>query len=226
MQDQEVSIFTTDDGSHSLIAKEGQLSYHSRHGAIQESQHVFIDAGLRHKSMASSSLTILEIGFGTGLNAFMSYLEATKSSLPIHYTTYELYPIDLATASQLNYPDQLEAPASASQFQQLHACEWSKETVFSDHFTFLKHQQSFLDIAAKAQYDIIYFDAFAPEAQPQLWEQAFLQKMYDALKPGGILTTYCAKGAVKRSLKAVGFRLEKLAGPPGKREMTRATVDH
>ena len=223
MQDR--SIIITDDGSHSISSEEGKLTYHSHHGAIQESQHVFIDAALHYKTAASNSLRILEIGFGTGLNAFMTYLEANQSKLDLHYTTFELYPIDNTIAFQLNYPEILDAQSSVSIFQQLHSSEWATEIILGEHFTFRKFQQSFLDIDEKGEYDIIYFDAFAPDAQPELWEQPLLQKMYNALKPNGVLTTYCAKGSVKRSLKAVGFRIEKLASPLGKREMTRAIVD-
>ena len=213
-------IFITEDGSHSMFSQEHGVSYHSRHGAIQESQHVFIDAGFHFKSSANNSLSILEIGFGTGLNAFMTLLEAEKSDHKIQYTAIEAFPISIEEATTLNYAAALQQ--DTSKFLKLHQSTWEETISLNDNFSFIKNKKRFEELDFQNQFDIIYFDAFAPNAQPELWEKTLLQKMYDVLKPNGVLTTYCAKGVVKRTLKAVGFTIEAIPGPPGKREMTRA----
>jgi tRNA U34 5-methylaminomethyl-2-thiouridine-forming methyltransferase MnmC len=218
-------IFETQDGSHSLFSEKYQVSYHSKYGAIQETEHVFIKAGLYEKSLVQKEIDLLEIGFGTGLNAFMTFLEAQKRKLNIRYTAFEAYPITMEMAQQLNFAAQLKEPDAQALFMSMHSCEWGTAQELSPHFTFQKEQQSFEQIESKAAFDLIYFDAFAPNAQPELWEEPLLRKMYEALRPGGVWVTYCAKGAVKRGLKALGFRVETLPGPPGKREMIRAVKE-
>ena len=214
-------IITTSDGSHSIQSGQFEVSYHSIHGAIQESQHVFIEAALYHKmATQKDNIRILEIGFGTGLNALMTQLEADKNQVTIDYHTYEKYPISIEQAAALNYPAQLNTDTTS--LQQLHTCPWETTIPLSEQFTFTKWQKDFVDIDTTDYFDIIYFDAFAPNAQAELWEAALLAKMYAALRQNGLLTTYCAKGAVKRCLKSVGFTIESIPGPPGKREMTRA----
>ncbi len=215
-------IFETQDGSHSIFSEKYSVGYHSKYGAIQESRHVFMEAALHCKALLKKELAILEIGFGTGLNAFMTYLEAKDLQLVIRYVTVEAFPISLEQAEQLNYPDLLGAESETSAFLKMHRVDWEKLVHLSNCFTFEKLKRHFENICYQNQFDIIYFDAFDPDAQPELWETNLLQKMYDALLPGGILVTYCAKGSVKRTLKAVGFEIESLKGPPGKREMTRA----
>ena len=214
-------IIQTKDGSHSLISGKFEESYHSKHGAIQETQTVFIDAGLKYKSEFSKELEILGIGFGTGLNAFMTYLESKKEGLKVEYTGVEAYPIDLGTAAELNYPAELNAGTERDIFLSMHDSE-NKTLQISSEFKFCKRVCLFEDLKYKENFDIIYFDAFAPEAQPELWGEEMLNRMYRFLKPGGVLTTYCAKGVVKRCLKSAGFVTEALPGPIGKREMTRA----
>jgi len=214
-------LIETEDGSHSLESSQFEVTYHSIHGAIQETQTVFIDAALNYKASSNKKLSILGIGFGTGLNAFMTYLEANKQGLNIDYTGVEAYPISLELAKELNYPSLLEAETEREAFLAMHASQNSFINL-SPHFTFYKNTSRFEDLDYKEEFDIIYFDAFAPSAQPELWEALLLDKMYQALKPTGVLTTYCAKGVVKRCLKAVGFTIEGLPGPIGKREMTRA----
>ncbi len=221
----ENEIITTKDGSHSLLSQHFGVSYHSIHGAIQESQHVFINAALRYKAVLKTTLSILEIGLGTGLNAFMTFLESKKRNLNLDYIGYEFYPISIETANTLNYPLLLQAEEESSFFTLLHTCDWETSIVFNEHFSFIKKKKEFETIDVQNQYDIIYFDAFAPNAQPELWEIPFLQKMYNALKDEGVLVTYCAKGEFKRNLKKIGFDVEALAGPPGKREMTRASKE-
>ena len=213
-------IFVTSDGSHSMFSEEHGVSYHSKHGAIQETQHVFINAAYHFKAPYQNRLSILEIGFGTGLNAFMTLLESEKTGHEIQYIGIEAFPISLAEATNLNYADSLKQ--DTSKFLKLHKSTWEETHLLSPNFLFTKNIKRFEELDFQNQFDIIYFDAFAPNAQPELWEENILQKMFDALKPKGVLTTYCAKGVVKRSLKAIGFTVESIPGPPGKREMTIA----
>jgi tRNA U34 5-methylaminomethyl-2-thiouridine-forming methyltransferase MnmC len=214
-------LILTSDGSHSIFSDRYGVSYHSRYGAVQETQHVFIESALLFRAGVLSELSVLEIGFGTGLNAFMTYLEALKQSLRISYTTIEAFPLEMETVRQLNYPAVLKAPGEEAVFHQMHEGPWGKEMELHAQFSFRKEQLNFEEIDYHDQFDVIYFDAFAPNAQPELWEIPVLQKMYAALRPGGVLTTYCAKGSVKRNFRSLGFEVTSLPGPPGKREMTR-----
>lgn len=226
-------LFVTDDGSHSVYSEQYNVSYHSKHGAIQETQHVFIDAGLKPLlEKKPYDITILEIGFGTGLNALMTYNETLQSDVKIHYLTLEAYPLSTQAVKQLNYIERLNVSSLKPIFDRMHESEWntycggkpniSHSIQLNTHFIFQKIKTDFKQIDFDGVADVIYFDAFAPNAQPELWEVEMLQKMYEALRIGGVLTTYCAKGVVKRTLKSVGFFVEELPGPPGKREMTRA----
>lgn len=216
------SLFETEDGSHSILSEQFGVAYHSKHGAIQETQHVFINAALRLKAVLQKEISILDIGFGTGLNAYMTLLEAEKRNLSIQYSGIEAYPISYQQATDLNYSELLKSTDFQPSFLKMHSADWATPIQLSQQFQFTKHQVKFETIDFTGQFDIIYFDAFAPNAQPELWEAALLSKMYQALKKDGVLVTYCAKGIVKRTLKAVGFEIETLKGPPGKREMTRA----
>lgn len=218
----ENNLFETQDGSHSIFSDQFGVSYHSKYGAIQETQHVFINAALRLKALLQKEIHILDIGFGTGLNAYMTLLEAIKRDLQIHYTAIEAYPISYQKALSLNYSSLLNSQEQHNDFLEMHEEDWEEAIEINEHFQFIKHLRKFEEIDFTNQFDIIYFDAFAPNAQPELWEAELLGKMYQALKPEGVLVTYCAKGVVKRTLKAVGFEIESLKGPPGKREMTRA----
>ena len=216
-------IIPTKDGSNTLKSSQFDALYHSINGAVQESQIVFIEAALYHKATQHPQVSILEVGFGTGLNAFMTYLEAEKQGWQIQYTGMEAYPIEETTAQQLHYPTLLGASEEeAALFLQLHK-KAQAMTALTDSFSFTKMVQPFESLEAVEQYDVVYYDAFAPSIQPHLWQEEQLQRIYKALKPGGVLTTYCAQGAFKRTLKALGFTLEGLPGPAGKREMTRAT---
>lgn len=215
-------IIETQDGSHSIFSEQFGVSYHSKYGAVQETQHVFIHAALRDKMQKQQNIAILDIGFGTGLNALMSYLEIKNSSINVNYAAIEAYPISIEQAMKLNFKDVLNLNKKDHHFfQQMHQMDWDIPITLAPKFTFTKHLKRFEDIDFIHQFDIIYFDAFAPNAQPELWEAPLLQSMYKALKQGGILTTYCAKGVFKRTLKSVGFSIEAIPGPPGKREMTR-----
>lgn len=215
------NIITTEDGSHSLESTKFGVTYHSIHGAIQESQVVFIDAALNYQIEKKDTLSILEIGFGTGLNAFMTYLEAKKKNLTIEYIGIEAYPIDALVVEQLNYAEELQAIAEREVLLAMHSAT-IEPVALLPNFTFYQQVTTFESLAYTNRFDIIYYDAFAPNAQPELWEEPILTQMYEALKSGGVLTTYCAKGAFKRSLKKIGFTVEALPGPKGKREMTRA----
>ncbi len=213
-------IITTEDGSTSIHIPEWNEQYHSKHGAIQEAYHVFIKSGLSF--VEKKQLSILEIGLGTGLNCFITFLEATKHHLKIDYTGVEAFPIVEQEREQLNYVAQLKAAAYQSVFDQIHESDWEKKVMLSKNFIFRKKQQKFQEITIKNTYNLIFFDAFGPRVQPELWTEVIFQKMYDALQLGGVLVTYSAKGSVRRAMISVGFRVEKIPGPPGKREMLRA----
>lgn len=214
-------LITTSDGSQTIFVKELNETYHSIHGAIQEANHVFIDKGLR-LFKAGDKVRILEVGFGTGLNALLTWLHAKELNLNVNYTGVEAFPVEDELIQAINYCDQLESGAE-EYFKKLHEIEWDSEIQLDEHFTLSKIKQKIEEFSVPAHlFDLIYFDAFGPNAQSELWNSDVLQKMNDLLKPNGILVTYCAKGQVKRDLKSVGFKIEALPGPPGKREMTRA----
>lgn len=217
-------IRVTADGSSTLFAPALNQHYHSTHGAVQESLHVFVEAGLQF--CKSPEMAILEIGFGSGLNAFLTLLETQKTVQKATYAAVEKFPISNELAAGLNYADHFtQNPDAQKMFAALHNAPWEVAVKITPNFTLVKQQKDFLEITDCAAFDVIYFDAFSPEAQPELWTEGIFTKMFNALKPGGILVTYCAKGQVKRNLKSVGFVVEALPGPPGKREMTRAVKD-
>lgn len=213
-------IITTADGSTTIQIEDWNEQYHSLHGAIQEAKHVFIKHGLHH--IEKHELSILEIGFGTGLNAFITLLEAEKLQKHINYVGVEAYPISSEEIKALNYIQQLKAENHAEFFQQMHNIPWEKEKDITSYFALTKQQKLFTEITDKAAFDLIYFDAFGARVQPELWTETIFKIMFDALKPNGILVTYAAKGSVRRAMLSVGFTVEKLQGPPGKREMLRA----
>lgn len=215
-------LITTSDGSHTLHIPELGENYHSTHGAIQESKHVFIEAGLKQFA-AAEKINIFEVGLGTGLNAFLTFLETSGTKKQIDYTSIEAFPIKQELAEQLNYVGQLNAAEHKNVFDSIHSSEWERQIALSSHFNFRKHQLTLQQIELPSNhFDLIYFDAFGPPVQPEMWTEAIFSKIYEATKNGGLVTTYCAKGEVKRTLKKVGFRVESLPGPPGKREMIRA----
>jgi tRNA U34 5-methylaminomethyl-2-thiouridine-forming methyltransferase MnmC len=216
-----MDIFKTQDGSHSLYSAQYGVPYHSKYGAIQESLHVFLEAGLHYRLPSLERVHILEMGFGSGLNAFLAQRVSTQTEKSIHYTAAEAYPLEPAAAKQLNYPELLQEPTVS--FLALHTAEWGKEVQLAPHFTLLKKRGKLEELSFAHTYDVIFFDAFAPSAQPELWTEDVFAKLFALTAPKGVLVTYCAKGAVKRALKAVGYTVEGLPGPPGKREMTRAS---
>lgn len=212
-------IITTLDGSTTVYLEDVNESYHSQNGAIQEAQHVFIKNGL--DLVTKSELAILEIGFGTGLNAFISLLEAEKRNQKIRYVGVEAYPVANEEVIQLNYAAQLNA--SSSLFLKLHANSWNEFHDLTEFFSLNKRQQFFNDITDENVFDLIYFDAFGFPTQPDLWSEIIFKKMFLALKPKGILVTYACRTIIKNNMIAAGFTIEKLPGAPGKREMLRAT---
>ncbi|NER18565.1 tRNA (5-methylaminomethyl-2-thiouridine)(34)-methyltransferase MnmD [Spongiivirga citrea] len=214
-------IIKTADGSHTIHLEDWNEQYHSKHGAIQEAYHVFIKSGLAHCD--KTDVSILEVGFGTGLNAIITLLESQKSSLNISYVGVEKYPVAWEEARLLNYIEQLNEAYLGSQFEKMHACTWEEETIITPNFKLLKRQKDFIDIDNENQFDLVYFDAFGARVQPELWTEEIFEIMYKGMKKSGILVTYAAKGSVRRAMQAVGFEVERLPGPPGKREMLRAT---
>lgn len=212
---------TTEDGSDSIYVPALDETYHSKHGAIQESTHVFIENGLlpSNANDEKGHVSILEFGFGTGLNALLSFLFA-KNKVDIDYTTLEKYPIEPKEAAQLNYGQQLEAVET---FEKMVTCEWDTWQSISDTFRLRKIETDFRNYIPDQAFDLLYFDAFAPSKQPELWSIEVLEICYEALHENGIFVTYSAKGQLRRDLKELGFKVERLPGPPGKFEMLRAT---
>ena len=211
----------TSDGSSTIHLPDWNENYHSIHGAIQESKHVFIVKGF--DQLNDSKISILEIGFGTGLNCFITFLEAMKSNKSIDYVGVEAYPVTKYEVAKLNYVSELKAENQNEIFEKMHQCSWEEKHVISSDFSLTKRKQFFKDIVDVNRFNIIYFDAFAAEHQPELWTVVIFEKMYKALKANGILVTYSAKGSVRRAMQEVGFSVERIDGPPGKREMLRAT---
>jgi tRNA U34 5-methylaminomethyl-2-thiouridine-forming methyltransferase MnmC len=220
-----MALFITDDGSHSVYSEKFGVAYHSTHGAIQETRHIFIEAGLKHfiTQHQAHKIAILEMGFGTGLNVFMTYLESLNQNTGIDFHTIEAYPLSISTTNELNYPQLLNVPQHDAVFKKLHSLDWAEKHSLTPHFSFQKHLIDFKDISFSNTFDVIYYDAFSPDSQPELWDVDMLKRVYEAMKIGGILTTYCAKGSFRRALKSVGFQIENIAGPAGKREITRAS---
>ncbi len=223
-------LITTADGSHSLYVKDLDEHYHSIHGAIQEAQHVFIKTGIQYLvSQNYSTISILEIGFGTGLNALLSFLEAEKLNVKLDYTSLEAFPLDTMIVSQLNYVKLISKIENKNEsklekaFLDIHKAEWEKKIELSNNFSLQKIKNTLQEITFSSSFDLIFFDAFGPRVQPDMWTEELFSKIYVATNPKGCLVTYCAKGEVKRTLKKVGFIVETLPGPPRKREMVRAT---
>ena len=215
-------VVLTEDGSSSVFVPELQESYHSKFGSVQESRHVFIDAGLADAARLHKDISILEVGFGTGLNAFLTHIFSLENDLCIHYHAIESFPLEKEVYSVLNYTKMLNRENEQNIFMHLHEADWNKEIWIRPAFSLYKYQISLQHAELNTNFDVIFFDAFAPRVQPELWTADIFNKLYAVLKPGGILVTYCAKGEVKRNMKAAGFRVEALPGPKGKREMTRA----
>ena len=218
------SIITTADGSKTIQIEDWNEQYHSIHGALQEAKHVYIENGLHEflqRQPNQKHINILEIGFGTGLNAMLSATDELALQKSILYHSIEAYPVSSDELQALNYSSLLTLKSEI--FDQLHSASWNKESQITKHFVLKKRQEFFADLKDANTFDIVYFDAFSPRVQPDLWIPSIFKMMYTAMRFGGILVTYSAKGSVRRAMQEVGFEVKRLAGPPGKREMLRAT---
>jgi tRNA U34 5-methylaminomethyl-2-thiouridine-forming methyltransferase MnmC len=238
-------IIITEDGSHSVTGEGGGENYHSIHGAITESIHVYIRGGLRtwarearragligevggvglsrEARREGGTVHVFEMGLGTGLNVFLTLVEASALSLRVHYEAIEAYPLEEEITRQLNYPSLLDLPEARMIFERIHAAPWGQAANITPDLSLLKRRERLEDLVhADAPIDVLYFDAFAPDLQPELWTPSIFEKLFARMAPGGMLTTYCSKGKVRRCLQDAGFIVEKIAGPPGKREMIRA----
>jgi len=210
-------ILVTSDGSTTIHLPDLNEQYHSKNGSINETYHVFINSGL--KLVSAERVSVLEIGFGTGLNCFITYLEGKKS---IDYVGVEAYPVTPEEVAKMNFIAVLKAEEEQAIFEKMHAISWEEKHQISESFSLLKRKQLFENIVDEDAFHLIYFDAFGARVQPELWSEDIFRKMFKALKENGILVTYSAKGSVRRAMQAVGFTVERLPGPPGKREMLRA----
>ena len=228
-----LEVIRTSDGSDTLFHRELNQHYHSTFGAVQESRHIFMEAGFLHvlgklqpgAGNAGSTVNILEVGFGTGLNALMTLFEAEKQGASVHYTAIEAFPLTETSWRGLNYPHHF-GPLDYSQvYEQLHLASWNETVEISSRFRLHKVECTLQSYQAPGKiFDLVYFDAFGPDAQPELWTEQIFHDLFNMMKPGGILVTYSVKGIVVRALKAAGFTIEKLPGPPGKRHILRGLL--
>ena len=223
----ERNTIITADGSSSVAIPSMNVTYHSVYGAIRESSHVFVEAGLNHfrsrnKGREKQPLAIFEMGFGTGLNALLTLIESEHSDQQIFYETIELYPLEAMQIASLNYCSQLNRNDLQRKFVQMHEAEWGEEVRITPQFILRKSKVDLLEFQPTRTFEVIYFDAFDPGVQPDLWSKEVFRKMFSILEPGGILVTYSSKGDVRRAMILAGFEIEKIPGPPGKREMIRA----
>ena len=225
MNKPDITLAPTEDGSPTLYNPLFGEHYHSIHGAVQESMHIFIEAGLHSwlKNSTKQSLHILEVGFGTGLNALLTALDEQSKELSLHYTSLELYPVQEEIYSQLHFD--IKHRDSDKCLQELHSTAWNTAISLqcNPYFTLEKRHCALQNFSATHPIDLIYFDAFSPEVQEELWDEAIFKVLYDKSHSGAIIVTYCAKGEVRRRLQRAGWQVERLAGPPGKREMLRGT---
>jgi tRNA U34 5-methylaminomethyl-2-thiouridine-forming methyltransferase MnmC len=210
----------TADGSSSLLNTSLNETYHSIHGAVQESLHVFIHHGLNYALAQKSEIKILEVGFGTGLNAFLTLQQLDGTSYKVEYTTIEAFPIEEAIWQKLNYAN---SETSKEWFNEIHRAPWGEWATTTSSFKLLKLHTTLQQVSLESQhYNVVYFDAFAPNKQPEMWTLPMLKKIADAMTVDGAFVTYCAKGQLKRDLQSLSLKVEALPGPPGKREMVRA----
>lgn len=215
-------LIETEDGSTSLYVPDMDETYHSKHGAWTESSHIFIKHGFSF--IEKKDFSILEIGFGTGLNALLTAHYAHEECKHVNFHTLEAFPVNQELVSQLNFEEEFNRiyPDKPCFFNQIHKVDWESWNTVHKYFSIYKEEVKLLNWQPKRSFDLVYFDAFAPEKQPNMWSEEIFKQMYNILKTGGVLTTYCAKGVVKRMLKSAGFKVENYPGPPGKREITVA----
>lgn len=218
-----LELVVCEDGSTTLYRNDLGEHYHSVYGALSESVHIFIDAGFSYLSRFKSKINLLEMGFGTGLNAFLTFLKASESGINVNYTGIESVRLSDEIIAELNYSDLTKTKHTSEIFSLIHACEWEQKNDLSSFFSLYKMESKIQDITLKKEYyDLVYFDAFAPDVQPELWTVAIFEKIYDSMTENGAMLTYSCKGDVKRAMKSAGFSIEKLPGPKGKREFLRA----
>jgi tRNA U34 5-methylaminomethyl-2-thiouridine-forming methyltransferase MnmC len=217
-------ILITGDGSQTIAIPELNVTYHSMHGAIQESMHVFIEAGLKPllNRAARQPVFIFEMGLGTGLNALLTLIQAEQSQQEIYYETIESDPVETDRVKGLTYYEQLQKPGLKKAFEQLHYCEWNKVIAITPYFTFKKINAGLTAYSSDTKFNLIYFDAFAPTVQPELWTTEVFKKLYGIMEKNGVLITYSSKSIVRKAMQAAGFTVTKIPGPHGKREMVRA----
>jgi tRNA U34 5-methylaminomethyl-2-thiouridine-forming methyltransferase MnmC len=215
------TIVKTEDGSHTFYVPEIDEHYHSIHGAIQESVHVFIKSGLQQ--IKKKEINILEVGFGTGLNALLSIIESDNTQQKMNYYGIEKFPLSEDEYSNLNYSE-LTGFDCTPTFISMHQQKWNKEVKLTSYFKLKKIKADIIDLdfSLLPTFDLIYYDAFAPNKQADVWQQPIFEKIYKNASHGAILVTYCAQGAVRRNLGQAGFEVERIPGPPGKREMIKA----
>ena len=226
MQTKSKEIIATSDGSPSIYVPELKETYHSRHGAQTESTYVFIEKGLQHwqeKNPNTNQVRILEVGFGTGLNAFLTYRYAVENQKQIFYETLEKFPLDENLLQAMNFDTFFGSEVSQKYFWPLHQSAWQKSSKLDSFFELYKREDDFLNYTTAQTFDLIFYDAFGAHAQPDLWTEDAMSKAASLLRPSGVWVSYCAKGSVRRALEASGLGAERLPGPPGKREMLRAS---
>ena len=218
-------ILVTEDGSHTIFIPELNETYHSIHGAIQESTHVYIERGLHYAVQRDQAqrIRIFELGFGTGLNALLSANYAESQGVLVEFESIEAFPLDDEMSMKLNYPERIPGAKSDHLFQKILESPWNHKYDITPNFMLTKHHVKIQDYSTSGIFDICFFDAFAPSKQAEIWEFPILEKMHSLLSKKGIFVTYCAKGQLKRDLKTLGFEVESLPGPPGKFQMVRAT---
>lgn len=219
-----IKLVVTGDGSSTLFVEELNEHYHSTFGAMQESRHIFIEAGFKYQQKSFKQIKILEIGFGTGLNALLSIDESLKHEAKTDYCGIEPYPVKPTFISALNYGEILKSDLLSNHFIQIHDAAWNCKIKLSPNFIFEKMKDTIENVELPEHYfNLVYFDAFGPDVQPEIWTEKIFKNIYDSMESGGVLLTYSVKGIVKRALKSTGFTIEKLPGPIGKREFLRAS---
>ncbi|MEM7550385.1 MAG: tRNA (5-methylaminomethyl-2-thiouridine)(34)-methyltransferase MnmD [Bacteroidota bacterium] len=221
-----LKIIKTQDGSNSILNEELNEAYHSLNGALTESKHIFIKNGLEKyltNNIVKRPINVFEVGIGTGLNAMLAYQYASKSGIQINYVGVEILPVTYEQVEELQYHDIEELQGLKSFSEYFHSSDWNEKFSFGNTFGFLKIREDFHDMTLESESaDVVFFDAFAPNKQSEMWNYELLLKIFEALTHDGLLTTYCAQGQFKRDLKSCGFKVESLPGPPGKKEMTVA----
>lgn len=216
-----ISLYRTADESYTLYNEELDETYHSRNGALEESEYVFLQQGFEPMRQKRSRINLLEVGFGTGLNAFLTLVKSIETGTTCHYHSLETFPLPAEVIRELNYGNLAET-AYQSFFQLLHDAPWNTAAKLTEEFTLCKTEKSMHRYQPAVAFDLVYFDAFGPDKQPDMWEPEVFERLYSWMNPGGIFVTYSSKGAVRRALQAAGFLVERLPGPPKKRHMVRA----